>query len=115
MWTSSDIVAECTAVVFSEVPMNYECERKVFERAQELIRNRLQQWGDGSRLPREDLEIAARVVAGVSGYYLPPEFLGMLDGIFRKAQQIHADRVANGSTADYLEWLGVAAAARGRK
>lgn len=108
--------AEMICVVLSEIPMNFESEKMVLERAKEFVRNRSQRKGEGSRLPNESHEIAARVVAGVCRYYMSAsECEAEVEEVFRKGQGVKAMMDHLAGTADYLGWLDAVAAVRGKK
>lgn len=110
------VAAEFISVVLSAVPMNYESQRMVLERAKDLICRWFRRIGEGVPLSNGDWEIAARMVAGICRYYMSAEECeSKMDEVFREAQRIKAGFDAIASTADYFEWLEVAAAARGKK
>ncbi len=112
----TEIAAECIAVILSEIPMNYEFHQVVRERAKDLIKRRSQKLGEGPRLSNSDHETAARLVAGMSMYYMyASECEAVLDEVFLKAQRIKAELDSITSTRDHLEWLEVAADVRGTK
>lgn len=104
------IVAELIAVVLLEIPMNYEFESLVRQRAKELIRNRSERKGEGPRLQNGDWEIAARIVAGICRQHLSfQECEEAIDRLFCRGQEIRAGLVRCASDGDYFEWLDVAA------
>lgn len=111
---SSQAAAEFIVVVLSEIPMNFEQQIAVLRRAKDIVERRANRMGEGPWLANGDWEIAARMVAGICRFYMSlEECEANMDEVFREAQRIKSELDAIGSTADYFEWLEVAARVRG--